>query len=61
MNDNEAIYKICGKSLKIIKNRESKRCPFDQTKYLEEFDGEICGICRVSKIGIDCMGLKIIP
>jgi hypothetical protein len=39
LNDNDAVFKICAKSLKIIDSKDAKRCPYDGSRYSPEFDG----------------------
>jgi len=55
-------FVICGLSLTpIYKGNPLVRCPFCSTSYLLEHKGKVCVICKVSQIGVECLGLMLNP
>ena len=56
--DDDLVYKICPKKLKIHKNKEVLKCPYCLANYSKEFDGKLCDICNLSQIGLETLGLK---
>ena len=59
LNDKNIIFSICAKSLTLINDKTVKKCPFDGSRYKGVYDGQICEVCQVCKIGGECLGLKI--
>jgi hypothetical protein len=57
--DDDFVYKICPKSLKIHKTKEIVKCPYCSANYSKEFDGNKCDVCNLSQIGVETLGLKI--
>ena len=58
LNDENLVFRICGKSLALIHDNKFKKCPYDGSRYKITYDEQICEICSVSKIGLESMGLK---
>jgi coatomer protein complex subunit alpha (xenin) len=58
LNDPDAILKVSGKSLKIIQGAP-KKCPYCKSSYSASEDKELCEVCGISKIGAECLGLKL--
>jgi len=59
LNDSDAILRICAKTLKHLKGKDVKKCPYCKSNYSPECDGELCEVCGISKIGAECLGLKL--
>lgn len=58
LNDENMVFRICGKSLSLLHNSKYKKCPYDGSRHKIEFEEQICEVCNVSKVGLECMGLK---
>jgi len=50
---------LCSKNLVPLKGKELKKCPYCKSSYALDVDGEVCDICGISKIGAECLGLKL--
>ncbi len=59
LNDDDALLKICAKTLKIIKGTDIRRDAFVKASYSPQFDGQVDEISGVCKIGVECLGLKL--
>jgi hypothetical protein len=57
--DNDAVLKICPRTYKVNRSKEYVKCPFCQARYTPKSDGLVCSVCEVSKVGVECIGLKI--
>jgi coatomer protein complex subunit alpha (xenin) len=58
-DDSDFVFKICPKTLRIHKTRESKKCGLTQAIYSQECEGQLCDVCGVCAIGTDVLGIKI--
>ena len=58
LNDENMVFRLCGKSLTLLNDNKFKKCPFDGSRYKGNYEEQICEVCTVSKIGLECMGLK---
>lgn len=59
LNNENMVLNICGRSLTYISEKNPKKCPLDGSRYKNNYDGEICDVCKVCKIGVECLGLKL--
>jgi len=59
LNDDDALLKICAKTLKVIKGTDVRKDAFVKASYTPQFDGQLDEITGVCKIGVECLGLKL--
>ncbi|KAF6212403.1 hypothetical protein GE061_012925 [Apolygus lucorum] len=45
----------------IYRGKPEEKCSFCAASYHPQFKGKVCGVCKISEIGADTMGLKISP
>ena len=58
LNDENMVFRICGKSLSLITDAKFKKCPYDGCRCKVGFEDQVCDVCSVAKIGVEAMGLK---
>lgn len=52
-------FEICGETLTAVhKGNPSAQCPYCGSSYHGKYDGGLCGICGLSKIGSEVTGLR---
>jgi coatomer protein complex subunit alpha (xenin) len=55
-------FSVCGKSYKpVYAGKPSVKCPFCGASYSPQFKEVLCGVCTVSEVNKDSMGLRISP
>ena len=55
-------FSPCAKTYKpIYRGKPEVKCPFCSASYLPQYQGELCGVCTVSEVGRDSMGLRVSP
>jgi len=57
--ENDAVTKICAKSLTLLKGNQVKRDAYIKASYKSEYDGQVDDIAGVCVIGAECLGLKL--
>lgn len=59
LREKEATGILCAKSLTLLKGKNKIKCPFCAACYDPKFNGDLCEICQLSKIGGLGIGLKM--
>jgi len=60
--DESKSFELCCASLTpLYRGKPQTRCPYCQSAYLPDYEGQLCKTCNLSKIGSQATGLKSFP
>lgn len=53
-------FNLCAYSYKpIYRGKPEEKCPLCGASYIPQYKGNVCNVCEVAEIGMDCIGLRI--